>query len=232
MPNIVKNTTIPGLFDLIAPHSCRGCGRTGNILCDCCKNNILKHYVNICPICKTNTPTNVCPNCSNLPPTFIVGNRDSLIGELVHDYKYYSVRALAKPLARILNQIIPTIDGPVAIVPLPTISKHIRERGFDHTLLLAKNLAKLRSNYQLAPLLVRDKNTVQVGSSRSDRFAQSDQAYTVKKSAHIDQDTTYILLDDVWTTCASMQSAVKKLRQAGANKITIALLALSRIDQK
>ena len=232
MPNIVKNTTIPGLFDLIAPHSCRGCGRTGAILCDCCRNNIRKQYVNICPICKTKNPTGSCQNCHNLPPTFIIGNRNDLIGNLVHDYKYHSVRALAKPLAEILDQTLPSTNNLVIIIPLPTISKHIRERGFDHTLLLAKKLAKKRPNYQVSKLLVRANNTMQVGSSRSERIAQTDQAYTIKNSIHLNPNTTYLLLDDVWTTGASMQSAIKKLRHAGAHKITLALLALSHIEQQ
>ena len=230
MPNIVKNTTISSLFDLIAPHSCRGCGRTGEILCDCCKKDIRKQYINICPICKAQNPAGTCSNCSNLPPTFIVGDRDNLIGILVHDYKYYSLRALAKPLAEILDQTLPSTDDPVSIVPLPTISKHIRERGFDHTFLLAKKLAKQRPNYQISKLLIRTNNAVQVGSSRSERIAQADQAYAIKHFARLDPNTTYLLLDDVWTTGASMQSAVKKLRQAGVHKIIIALLALSRID--
>ena len=41
MPNIVKNTTLPSLLDILAPHSCRGCGRIGNVLCNRCKNNII-----------------------------------------------------------------------------------------------------------------------------------------------------------------------------------------------
>ena len=230
MPKIVKNTTIPSFLDLLAPHSCRGCKYIGNILCDCCKKNILKHHQNICPVCKAKNPTGICPNCPNLPPTFIVGNRNDLIGDLVHDYKYYSLRSLAHPLAGVLDQILPKIDGQVVIVPLPTINKHIRERGFDHTLLLAKRLSALHQNFHVENLLARSQNTIQVGSSRAERVAQTNQAYSLKKTQHLNPDITYILLDDVWTTGASMQSATKKLRRAGANKIVLALLALSYIN--
>ena len=235
MPNIVKNTTIISLPELLAPHSCRGCDHLGNILCDCCKNNIIQHHQNLCPICKTPNHAGICSKCTkthSLPPIFIVDKRSTLIGELAHDFKYYSIRALVRPLAEILDQTLPSIDGNVVIVPLPTISRHIRERGFDHTHLVAKHLSKLRGkNYQVQKLFTRAKNTIQVGTSRTDRLAQAKDAYTLAKNISIDPDATYLLYDDVWTTGASMLTAVKKLRSAGANKIIVAILALSSFDQ-
>ena len=226
MPNIVKNTTIIGLLDLIAPHSCRGCGRLGSILCDCCKNNIIKNTTNICPLCKTPKTTPTCPNCTNLPPIYIAGRKSELIGELIQDYKYHSIRAAARPLASILDQILPETTSSV-IVPLPTISRHIRERGFDHTHLITKQFAKLRPHTEVQKLLIRAKDTIQVGADRSTRVTQASSAYTIAKNVIISPATTYILFDDVWTTGATMLSAVKKLQQAGAQNIIIAVLALS-----
>ncbi|MBQ3464626.1 ComF family protein [Candidatus Saccharibacteria bacterium] len=231
MPIIVKNTTIISPLDLLAPHSCRGCGHIEKPLCDCCKKNITTNHKNYCPNCKTKNPTGKCKNCKNLPPIFVVAERSSLVGELIHDYKYNSVRALALPLSKILNQVLPEIPGNVSIVPLPTISKHIRSRAFDHTLLLAKNLKKLRGkNYRVEKLLIRSKNTVQVGTDEKTRIIQATSAYEVAKNAIINPETTYILLDDVWTTGASMKAALKKLRHAGALKIIIAILAVNRLD--
>ena len=85
MLNIVKNTTFISPLDLLAPHSCRGCGAIGTILCDCCKNNIISHPLNLCPKCKHKIPTGNCSNCKDLPPTFVVGKRSELIGTLIHD---------------------------------------------------------------------------------------------------------------------------------------------------
>ena len=231
MPKNVKNTTFVGLLDLIAPHSCRGCGCLGNIICECCKNNILATEFQICPNCKAKTKNHQCPNCHDLPPFYIINERSSLIGNLIHDYKYHSTRALARPLAEILDKTLPSTTNSTIVVPLPTINRHIRERGFDHTYLIAKHFAKLRGqNYQVKKLLLRSKNTVQVGANRSTRLTQADSAYKINPKAKIDPATTYILFDDVWTTGASIKSAVKKLRQAGASNIIIAILALSRLD--
>ena len=231
MPNYVKNTTILSPFDLIAPHSCRGCGSMGNILCNRCKKHILSVHKNLCPICKAPNTNGICHNHPQFPPCFIINERTDLIDVLLHEFKYSSIRSLAKPLAELLDETIPLFTGQTTIIPLPTISKHIHQRGFDHTYLIAKKLAKIRkSNYRVAKLIIRQNNTVQVGATRNTRISQAKKAYSLSKNVKINPDTTYILFDDVWTTGASMQSAVSLLQKAGAQKIAIALIALSRIN--
>ena len=227
MPNIVKNTTFPGLFSLLAPHSCRGCGHIGQPLCDRCKNYIISQHQNLCPICRQLSPTGKCPNCKNLPPIFIVGNRSDLIGDLIHVFKYNSVRSLAVPLAEILNAILPSVKNPI-IIPLPTINRHIRERGFSHTELIAKHLVKLRQNAKLENILSRQRNTVQVGSTRETRLAQATTAYQLDPNIKISPKSTYILFDDVWTTGSSLQAAHALLKRAGTENIIITVLALSQ----
>ncbi|MBQ3464727.1 ComF family protein [Candidatus Saccharibacteria bacterium] len=230
MQNIVKITTFLNPLNLLAPHSCRGCGSLGKPLCDCCKNYILNSRENYCPNCKAKNETGNCKNCKNLPKTFVVAERSSLIGKLIYDFKFSSVRALSDPLAELLDKTIPEeIPGNVKIVPLPTISKHIRARGLDHTYLIAKKLSKLR-NYKTEKLLLRARNTIQVGASEITRKKQAEAAYKLAKNVKIDKDATYILFDDIWTTGASMKAAVKKLRQAGVSKIIIATLAVNRLD--
>jgi len=230
MAIIVKNTTLISLFDLLAPHSCRGCGAIGEPLCNRCKNYIILHNSNFCPICKIKTPSGQCQNCKDLPPIFIVGERSGLLDEIIREYKYNSVKALSPKLADLLNSRLPkNLPKNTVIVPLPTATNHIRARGFDHILILAKQLAKIR-HYQVKKLLVRKSNTTQVGSSRKIRISQADHAFSVNPKLSIDKNLTYILLDDVWTTGASMKTAIKKLQQAGVSKIVVALLAVSRLD--
>lgn len=213
---IVKNTTLPGLLDLLAPHSCRGCGRIGAPLCNRCKNYIISERTAFQP----DLP-------KALPPTFILASRDGLVGKLIHDLKYHSVRDLARPLAQMLDQILPSFDHhPVIIVPLPTIARHIRERGLDHTYLIAKELAKLRG-YQVEKLLLRAKNTVQVGSNRHSRLKQASAAYTIKSDATINPEATYLLFDDVWTTGATMQAALQQIKTLQPCHLALALLAIS-----
>ena len=221
----VKNTTFGGLLGVLCPHSCRGCGRIGEALCGCCKNNIILAHENYCLNCKRAVSGARCPYCRDFPPTVMVGWRDELIGKLVEEYKYSSVKALGTALAEILDEILPVVDGKVVVAPLPTIEKHIRERGFDHTFEVAKKLAR-RRGWKVARILKRAKDTVQVGAGNTARLLQAAEAYSL--DGEIEPDTTYILLDDVWTTGASMRAALKKLQQAGALKVMIVVLAVSR----
>ena len=236
MANIVKNTTFPSLLDLLAPHSCRGCGTLGTVLCDCCKKNIINSHFNFCPICKAKKSTPSCPHCPDLPGTFIVGSRQDLIGQLVSDLKFHSVRALAKPLAEILNAILltelPDNNQKLILVPLPTIKKHVRARGLDHTLLIAKHLARLHLNCSVERLLIRHQNTVQVGADAATRRSQATSAYTLNPKLKIDHTATYLLLDDVWTTGASMLAAAKIAQKAGIKlaNLKLAVLAVSSLN--
>ncbi len=233
MPNIVKNTALINPLDLLAPHTCRGCGRVGTVFCECCKKDIISSHQNFCPICQTKNRDGICQKCHNLPPIFIIDKRSGIIGSLIHDFKYNSVRALKNPLAEILHQTLPAINGEVVVVPLPTNSNHIRSRGFDHTYSITKKFTKLRgTKYQTQKLLIRNKNTVQVGTNRSTRFIQAKDAYGINRGISVDPNATYLLFDDIWTTGSSMFAAIKKLREAGVNNLVVAILAISTLDDK
>lgn len=229
MSFIVNITTLPNLLDLISPSSCRGCGLLGEPLCARCKNYILNQHQDICPICKTKQENHLCKNHPHLPPVYVLGERSGLLDQIIQEYKYNTVRSLAKPLAKMVNAILPAFEEQTILVPLPTSFKHIRERGFDHTLLIAKQLAKIH-HLKVQKLLLRVNNTTQVGSDRETRLTQAKSAYKINSKLDINPHATYLLFDDIWTTGASMDSAVKKLQQAGVLKIIIVLLAVSRLD--
>lgn len=184
-------------------------------------------HKNICPNCKNKKTHGLCKNCKNLPPIYIVSNRNAILGELIHDYKYHSVRALARPLAELMDSALPKdLPKNSIIVPLPSATHHIRTRGLDHTMKIAKNLGQIR-HLPVKQLILRNKNTVQVGTDKKTRLAQASSAYVLNPKIKINQNTTYILLDDVWTTGASLMAGEKLLKTAGAKNIRIAVLAYS-----
>lgn len=126
-------------------------------------------------------------------------------------------------LADLLNEVADFAQD-MRIVPLPTIMKHVRERGFDHTAKLAHYLARA-NGLRMAKVLVRGNNAVQVGASEEKRKEQAKTAYIVKPD--IDQSENYLLLDDVWTTGSSMLAACDALQRAGCKNINVAVLAKS-----
>ena len=108
----------------------------------------------------------------------------------------------------------------IVLVPLPTIRKHIRERGFDHTLrlcfeledFLQKRLEGLGVKVEYQDLLVRKNKTVQVGKEEKERRRQAEKAYGIREGIKIENRTLYILVDDVTTTGASLAAAKKILQ--------------------
>lgn len=109
----------------------------------------------------------------------------------------------------------------IVLVPLPTIRKHIRERGFDHTLrlcfelenFLQKRLDDFGISVEYQSLLIRKNKTVQVGKEKKERVKQAEKAYGICEGVKLDMNTLYILVDDVTTTGASLVAA-KKILQA------------------
>ena len=218
MAFIVKNTTVVKVFGLLAPHSCRGCGRVGWILCNRCKKYIISEH-------KQHLPNEKLPF-----PIYVADERESIIGELIYDLKFSSCREAAASLGEIIDAVIPEIDGRAIVVPLPTINRHVRERGLDHTLRIAKVLAKRRGNFELQKVLLRNDDTVQVGSDRQKRLRQAEKAYKINPKVMVNSETTYVVFDDIWTTGASIKAAIKILQKAGVRKIVVAVLAISRIE--
>ena len=108
----------------------------------------------------------------------------------------------------------------IVLVPLPTIRKHIRERGFDHTLrlcfelenFLQKRLDDFGISVEYQSLLVRKNKTVQVGKEKKERVKQAEKAYGIREGTKIENKTLYILVYDVTTTGASLAAAKKILQ--------------------
>ena len=206
----VKNTTKISVLDLIAPYTCRGCGRLGELLCGCCKKHIIS------------------PERREF--VYAVGRREGVLMQLTEDYKYKSIRRTAEVLAELIDEVLPAElanVSDVVVVPLPTVAHHIRERGFDHTLRLAKALAR-RRGWEVSRCLKRVNKTVQVGQNAKTRASQAAKAYEFVGS--VDAAKTYLLLDDVWTTGATMRAGKKLLEKNGAATVVGAVVCVGLIN--
>ncbi len=194
-----------------------------------------------------------CVGCESVfEGIWAVGWREGALSKLVSEYKYKSVRACGEVLAGLLDAVIPegalevsedvlevssgTSGVPaegvgdlgrrkVVVVPLPTIGRHVRDRGVDHTWQLAKKLAR-RRGWRCERILGRKNDTVQVGAKMKERQEQAARAYEV--CGVIDEVMTYVLLDDVWTTGSSMMSAAKVMVEGGAKKICAVVVEVGR----
>lgn len=236
MKFVVKNTTGYGLLDLLCPYTCRGCGCLGAVLCERCKKDLLKTSLRVCPLCQQALAKvekdgamwkdYKCGECeTGFDALFVGGWREGVLSRLIKEYKYQAVRAIGDVLVEVLDRAIPELPNNTVVVPLPTVGKHVRERGLDHTLILAKKLAH-RRGWKCQQLLLRAADTVQVGTKASERMMQAKKAYMTRKK--VDSGVCYLLLDDVWTTGASMLAAAEVMKAAGAKTVMGVVVAAGR----
>lgn len=226
MKKRVKITTLELILDVIFPCYCRGCGKIGDGFCSCCFfDNMAKNP----PFCsKTDKEFHTIFTC---------GIRTGILANLVAEYKYQSRRHYVRGLARYLNEVISRFsDGEeYVVVPLPTVSKHIRERGFDHIGRLCREFSVL-SGFPVAKLLKRVNSAVQVGVDAKTRLKQAKEAYKIDSKVSFNPKSHFLLVDDVWTTGASMRAAravlEAELLRRGVKKseIKISAIVLAKND--
>jgi len=164
----------------------------------------------------------VCTDCLFYDRAWCVGERHEVLRRLVDDFKFERMRSAYHPLAGLLSDILPLLPEDTVILPIPTVRRHIRQRGYDHTALIAKRLSKLK-NCLYEPILERKTQSVQRGASRSERIQQAKEAFVVTKP--ISANTPYLIVDDVVTTGSTLKYAAKDLRDAGASQVWVAAIA-------
>ena len=207
----VKITIEKFILDMVLPNRCVRCQREGGIFCDRCKK-----YISII------NPGYVMNDMYGFEKLLVAGLKEGWFERMVRDFKYKGRRDYGEFLAEKLGEVIfgevKRIEiRKIVLVPLPTIQKHIRERGFDHTLrlcfelenFLQKRLAKLGMKVEYEDLLVRKNKTVQVGKEKKERMKQAEKAYGIREGIKIESKTLYVLVDDVTTTGASLTAAKK-----------------------
>lgn len=221
---------IDALLSLVAPHHCCGCGKNGTLLCDNCKYDITHEPFLLCIACGVGLSgaNGLCSRCRpSYQRAWCVAPRQDYVQRLIGNYKFTNAKAAHIPLAALLDDILPQLPATTKIVPIPTIPAHIRQRGYDHTLLIAKHLGRLR-RLAVDTSLRRATNAVQHGTGAKQRTTQAKQAFVC--TAALDPDTVYLLVDDVVTTGATMKYAAKTLRAAGARQVWVATISRQPLD--
>lgn len=220
---------IDTVLAFLAPHHCCSCCKVGSLLCSNCKYDIVSDQISICAVCKTPAGENgICRNCRpQFDRAWTVAARTGPLENLIDLYKFERARAGYRALGDLLLARLPELPASTVVVPVPTISPHIRERGYDHTLLIARHVAR-RRKLRLTPLLARQTNTMQRGASKSVRQKQAAQAFML--NGLVDPTLTYLLLDDIVTTGATLDAAAKMLKAAGAKHVWVAAVAYQTLD--
>ena len=218
---------LESIIAILAPHHCIVCGIEDNVLCNQCQQHLGIQELLACPLCDLPfQQAGVCLACRRklyLSHITVVGLNGGIIRQMIRDFKFHRLRAAAEPLAALLASRLPYMAPATMIVPIPTANNRIRQRGYDHTGLLAKALSR-RTGFRMVELLGRQTQTRQVGARRQQRQRQAEVAYYVRNKAAC-VGATILLIDDVITTGATMRAAMRLLYEAGAESVAIAAIA-------
>lgn len=224
------------LADVLFPFFCVGCGREGEILCDTCRAGIEWYGSRECVFCPRNTDVffhrNVCRECTfeqSIEAVIVATHyHERVIRDLIYQLKYEYVERVALVLGELLfaygdeNKLWEKYSG-FTLVPVPLHQRRFFERGFNQSELITLVLSRLLDFPCHATYLRRVRYTTsQVNLSCEAR--QENVSSSFEASLEVSKKDI-ILVDDVFTTGATLREGARALKARGANRIVALVVA-------
>ena len=194
----------------------------------------------------------LCPVCSRVEQHFAkavaYGSYQGGLRELIHLLKYGGVRPAAGVLGRMLAEAISArglgdsagfASCPVLVVPVPLHRSRRSQRRFNHAELIARAALKLlradgrvvrnrmlRNGMSLGGDVLERKRETQSQTGLTIRQRQENVrgAFAVRCAEEVN-GREVLLVDDVYTTGATVSECARVLRRAGATKVWVATVA-------
>ncbi len=235
------------VFSLIAfPLSCISCGNQsyGIPLCSACKSELLHDYEqkeSRCKVCGVLlvSEKETCLDCRKTAPksekcdtnmlvkkyTFLK-DFDSIFPihqyvlwkkELLFAWKMANNRSLTPLFARLVHDVLKTYYSSIPLVPVPPRKGKVKERGWDQIEDLCTCLHHLYG-YTAQKLLVRISKEEQKKRSRKERLEDLEKNYVFSHKIQF-VPSEVVIIDDIMTTGATLESCAKALKEAGVEHI-------------
>lgn len=213
------------VLDFLFPKWCVGCGREGDFICSACGSSISRIVPPLCPKCGIPQPDGVlCSTCIGRQMA-IDGIRspfrfEGVIRQAVHQLKYQNLRAIAEPLAALLAEYFADNPVPMAVlVPVPLHPKRLRERGYNQSELLAKELSRLTNLSVVSDCLVREKQTPPQARTATLEERRNNVTGAFACLDRRLQGRQVLLIDDVATSGATLDACAVALKAKGASSV-------------
>lgn len=236
------------LLDWLYPPRCRSCrerilGQDEECFCHACREKIRLVCHPLCSACgrpflDTRGEDHLCGVCMMHPPYFQRArawacypgeeNLDHPLREVVQRFKYGRKVSLGKPLGRLMArgccEFLPekTLD---MIIPVPLHPKRLRWRGFNQAVILAREVGRLWQLPVEPFILFRSRETSpQTQLSEEERRKNMRRAFSLNPARPVD-GKTLLLVDDVYTSGATVNECSRTLIRAGAKEVYVLTLA-------
>lgn len=186
-----------------------------------------------CPFCfppRTVFDGRICPSCKNdhfLDRLFFACSYESLIvKKLIGEFKYepyvkdYSLTLAFLMLSHLanMNKNVSDFNG-FLMIPVPLFKRKQKLRGYNQAEEIAKELSKYLKIQMMPDILIKIKSTLsQTELDKKSRADNVRNAFSVKNTDLI-KNKNIILVDDVFTSGATMDECSRKLKEAGAKEV-------------
>jgi predicted amidophosphoribosyltransferase len=209
-PEPIAAGALEQIASLIAPPLCAACGSPrplDRVLCERCSVELAA------------APRVREPGPPGVDLAVAASPFEGVARRVVHGLKYGRRLALAGVAAEAMLRALPDRESPDAVVPVPAGPWRWHWRGFDPAEEIAIALSE-RTSLPYRPSLRRDSGRRQVGRRRSQRLTGAPRVRAVA-----DAPTAVVLVDDVWTTGATLAASAAALRAAGSRRVVALTLA-------
>jgi ComF family protein len=230
------------LAELIFPTGCMTCGTVLDyqaipVFCADCFSQIKFIQSPLCPCCgipfeATTGDDHLCGDCIANAPVFSLarsaGRYENVLLDAIHQFKYRGKTAVGKSLGRFMAEFsYPgfSIADYSLVIPVPLHIKRLRERGFNQSVILAREIARrftlpldfmaLRRNIHTDP---------QVGRGKKEREENVRGVFEIRTEKAIGGEKI-LLVDDVYTTGSTLRECAGILKKHGAREVAALTLA-------
>lgn len=174
-----------------------------------------------------------CLECQKKFPLFLEGRAAFVytgeIKAILYRLKYRNERWLAPALGSLMTECLGDWilkNKITVIVPIPLSKKKKRRRGYNQSELLAVVIGKTLHIPVEAGLLIRVKNTAPLkGLSKAERKKVMQHAFCITRT--VSEEERILLVDDIYTTGSTVNSAVHVLQYGGAKAVYMLACAVS-----
>ena len=232
------------VVSLLYPQRCPGCQvfvQADQQFCQACVQFVRPITSPLCLRCGIPFPTHIGPNhecggCLKTPPLFRRARAWAHyqygeaplqpVSEAIQQFKYHRNLSVGKLLAQLAATHFPFVEERYdVILPVPLHLDRLRWRGFNQSLLLSRSIGRIHQIRVDPFLLERSRPTVpQTQLKESERRENVKGAFTVAAPERI-QERQVLLIDDVYTSGATVAECTKALVRAGAQAVDVFTLA-------
>lgn len=214
-----------GVLDVFFPPVCGGCGRRGNTWCDECQQSLNLLQFPVCDTCGSGIthPSANCQYCSLLNPLYRSARSyayyESRLRNAIHRLKYHRDLSMGVIFSAMLLSLLPQLQWSFdLVIPVPLSKSRFRQRGYNQAALIAYPFALGCGKGYSSKALWRLKDTPsQVNLSHAERVANVVGAFSAEKK--LIQDKNILIIDDVYTTGATLNACTHALRHAGGENV-------------